>query len=867
MSVAGGEYLPPVVVAIVLDDTQAIAGLAGFKGAVSAATDSAGVSTGKMSSTIGAAERDLESKNTGFASRMGSTFTNLGSTMGRFGVPFSSGVTRMGSDMSAAEGKGKGFTTALAGIGRAAAGVGLALAVGIGVAAVKAADTFDVAQTRLKQAVENTGHSFASVEPIVKKTETQFTDLGFTTAETAGAFGTLITSSHNVALTQREMGIAADLSRYKHISLTQASETLAKVNAGSVRPLMQMGIQLDIGSTKLAAQAKATEALAKAKTALKGAEENMVVAAKKGAEEHAAALAKVEAAESSLKTAQDALKSDTVAITSAQESLKTAQQGVTEAAEKQKTAIKEASAALKQAKETERETAEAGAKSVGEAKKNLSSLEKERVKEGNEATIKTIENNEKSLEATKTSTSAAELITLKARRAALEAADKAMETGKKEEALQEAHLKITEAESTAHKNNKKAVDAVTLAHEKLVKAHKDALQSSKENVAATHAVTAAHNSLSSAEQKLGHDQEVAAKASQALAAAQTVAKNPPKAVEEAQKKLAAAHEKVSEAEKKLSRDMVAKDTILGALETKLHGMANTYTHTLAGSMDVVKAKMFEMEVEIGGKLIPVLLSILNTVKAIAGPIASIFRTFIVQPMQWIGRATANLVTAWENDFFHIRSITETVVKIVWTLLVGLPLKVLKMSIEGWGKIVHLFSSVMGNLGSVVAEGIGGVVHFFATLPAKLWNIMMQIVNDMVSIGAKIVHALVSGIESVGGAVGGAIKGLFHGIPVIGGALSAIGLATGGIVTKPTLAMVGEAGPEAVIPLTGKGVSPDGVKPLPGLAPGAGTPTAPGSAGGGAGLHVDQLIVNGTSMSPSQLVNELYLKLRPMLQGS
>jgi hypothetical protein len=38
--------------------------------------------------------------------------------------------------------------------------------------------------------------------------------------------------------------------------------------------------------------------------------------------------------------------------------------------------------------------------------------------------------------------------------------------------------------------------------------------------------------------------------------------------------------------------------------------------------------------------------------------------------------------------------------------------------------------------------------------------------------------------------------------VVGGALHAIGLQTGGIVTSPTLALIGENGPEAVVPLSG-----------------------------------------------------------------
>jgi SLT domain-containing protein len=74
---------------------------------------------------------------------------------------------------------------------------------------------------------------------------------------------------------------------------------------------------------------------------------------------------------------------------------------------------------------------------------------------------------------------------------------------------------------------------------------------------------------------------------------------------------------------------------------------------------------------------------------------------------------------------------------------------------------------------------------------------------------------VNTISSVGNAVGGAV----------GSALSSVGLASGGIVTQPTYALVGEAGPEAVIPLNEN--FGDALSDLTG-----GT-AAGGSAGGGA----------------------------------
>lgn len=81
-----------------------------------------------------------------------------------------------------------------------------------------------------------------------------------------------------------------------------------------------------------------------------------------------------------------------------------------------------------------------------------------------------------------------------------------------------------------------------------------------------------------------------------------------------------------------------------------------------------------------------------------------------------------------------------------------------------------------------------------------------------------------------------------------------GLAQGGIVTSPTLAVVGEAGPEAVIPLSG--LSIDQPSPLP--------------LSGAAGTRQVTNNFNVTNYSPERVLPqnlvELSLLLRPMLQG-
>ena len=89
---------------------------------------------------------------------------------------------------------------------------------------------------------------------------------------------------------------------------------------------------------------------------------------------------------------------------------------------------------------------------------------------------------------------------------------------------------------------------------------------------------------------------------------------------------------------------------------------------------------------------------------------------------------------------------------------------------------------------------------------------------VVGIAAAVIGALTAGVGAKA-ALKGAAKGMMGGIAVgaIGGAGAAaagasIPLAKGGIVSGPTSAVVGEAGPEAVVPLPAQGVKMD-LKPM------------------------------------------------------
>jgi hypothetical protein len=99
----------------------------------------------------------------------------------------------------------------------------------------------------------------------------------------------------------------------------------------------------------------------------------------------------------------------------------------------------------------------------------------------------------------------------------------------------------------------------------------------------------------------------------------------------------------------------------------------------------------------------------------------------------------------------------------------------------------------------------------------VWNALkpiIQAIEDLANNPA--VKGIISALSSVGSAVGGA--------------LSSIGLASGGIITQPTYALVGEAGPEAVIPISSTSdLSTSLSSAIPAVSYTANAPSAPQSS--------------------------------------
>ena len=128
--------------------------------------------------------------------------------------------------------------------------------------------------------------------------------------------------------------------------------------------------------------------------------------------------------------------------------------------------------------------------------------------------------------------------------------------------------------------------------------------------------------------------------------------------------------------------------------------------------------------------------------------------------------------------------------------------------EHWGKIVEVVNTIWNNVHSTVKGWIDAIVEFVKELPGRIEEIIKDI-PSMVGNVIKDIPVIGDAVGAVGGAVGavGGAVGAVGG--VVGGIKSLWGGEHGGIVTGPTLALLGEAGPEAVIPLPNAGMVGNG----------------------------------------------------------
>jgi hypothetical protein len=205
-------------------------------------------------------------------------------------------------------------------------------------------------------------------------------------------------------------------------------------------------------------------------------------------------------------------------------------------------------------------------------------------------------------------------------------------------------------------------------------------------------------------------------------------------------------------------------------------------------------------------------------QTIGGVVDWIKTTILALPIE-IGKAALAIGTAIVTG---IRDGVTGLAEAVWGKITAMPGALLNLAgewLEGLKDIgEHVISWIVSGVGDLATRIWNKIKGFVGDLKESLDNVADNIKELGTSIGDWIVTAAKGAISGLAGALKSAVFAPIRfianqikdhwpdvpGLPGPPGFLDTLGKlgvgATGGIVTRPTLAVIGEAGPEAVVPL-------------------------------------------------------------------
>ena len=237
------------------------------------------------------------------------------------------------------------------------------------------------------------------------------------------------------------------------------------------------------------------------------------------------------------------------------------------------------------------------------------------------------------------------------------------------------------------------------------------------------------------------------------------------------------------------RDMIKGgadlDTVMAELSKTFGGAAAEAANTTAGKFATMKIQMDELKEGIGASLLPVVERLLPFLQGMADWAAKNPQTFTI---------IAGAIGAIALSIMAIN--TAMALNPIGLIIIGIGALIAALAIaytkfEGFRDIVR-----------IVINQIASNFEFMANAFITMINVVIKGINlikpgkDIGSLGQISLGRMGGG----GGAAGGANPA----------GLDYKAMATGGIVTSPTMALIGEAGPEAVIPLDKMGSMGGGV---------------------------------------------------------
>jgi phage-related protein len=258
--------------------------------------------------------------------------------------------------------------------------------------------------------------------------------------------------------------------------------------------------------------------------------------------------------------------------------------------------------------------------------------------------------------------------------------------------------------------------------------------------------------------------------------------------------------------KTLLKDGIGVEGAMSVLADTFGGDAAAAADTASGRFKKLQIGLSETKESIGAALMPAIQALLPFVETLGNWAQEHTTVFLVVGGAIAGIATAILAvnlamkawtaattafTAVQAAFNAVLALNPIFLMVAAVVAVGAALVVLQMKFNIFGKALEAVGAVASALWDGIKAGFAGVV-----------TAVSGYINGLVAV----YKGLFNGIASVWNNTVGKLSFKIPGwVPGIGGAGFDVPdipmLANGGIVTSPTLALIGEKGPEAVVPLS------------------------------------------------------------------
>lgn len=225
----------------------------------------------------------------------------------------------------------------------------------------------------------------------------------------------------------------------------------------------------------------------------------------------------------------------------------------------------------------------------------------------------------------------------------------------------------------------------------------------------------------------------------------------------------------------LIKEGMSFEEVMSTLAATTGGAAADAANTAQGQFKNFGIQMGEAKESIGAALLPVIQKLLDVLMPLATLAQENTQLFLIFAGVIGGVAAAVLIANTAMKVYRAGVVIATAAQAAFNFIMS------------------------ANPIALVVIGIAALIAVFVLLEKKFGVVSMafeffsdgfrRFVIDPIQAGIALISKLIGAFKSIPGM--GAIGGLIGKIP---------GLAEGGIVTGPTLAMIGERGPEAVVPL-------------------------------------------------------------------